>query len=266
MRRYLSLLAVLLCVPAHGWAQTAPAQPPKSAAHAATLVIMTAGTKEQREALNPAVDALCGEFATGKSEYRQVVRLQPETDLSALQQELTPHDDRAQKGAILRQLDGGLKAQAFQDCRDGSVPDRLIGPIEVILFRVSFGRFERVNVSVSRYAVEEIVSQLGQSLNTHIDLFRDVDALGRCARQHFWHRGVMTETECRARIGFEASSAPPEPRNDASWTTDLTKKWWFWGALGVVVAGAVTGVAVAANSGGSTDVYPSCPAGYACLR
>lgn len=270
------IAAVLIAAPLYAQAQstraeTSSANPAKQAT-TSTLVIMATGSQERRESLNPAIDALCKEFAADPGVYPDVVRLQTETDLSAALLELTPKDDREQKGAMLRQLKGALQAGAFQNCLDGSVPDRLIEPLEVVLFGISYGKHEHVNVSVSRYRVrDDKVLRLDAPYNAHVDLFRDVDVLGRCVGQQFWHHGGMSANECIQRIGFHSSVQPSvisstTPIDSASESGGLVAKWWFWGAIGAIVGAATAGVVVATNDSSKRNVYPSCPQDFTCMR
>ena len=51
----------------------------------------------------------------------------------------------------------------------------------------------------------------------------------------------------------EALAAPVVPSSSADEGTSLTERWWFWTALGVIVAGVTVGVVVASTSNSNTN-------------
>ncbi len=55
-----------------------------------------------------------------------------------------------------------------------------------------------------------------------------------------------------------AAAPPPQtgPVDQGEGDQSVTKKWWFWTAVGVVAAGAIVGIALAASSGGSKAAAP----------
>ena len=269
----LSAFLILICCSVHGLASAQPTVTEETTASATrpTLVLMVVGSQEQRAALNPALDSLCQSLATelpkASGQYQDVVRLQPSTDLSLLEPELTPKDARESRGAVLRTLQGQLSARAFQRC-DGTSPDTLPEPLEFVLLDVTYRENERVNVSITRYRLADALTKLEVTSNVHLNLFRDLHHLGECIGLHYW--GCAAASIC-AGLGIEPPICPRTPRGTVTITNTFFEvkpelcdpreekscppppwhQWWFWATAGAVVVGSVVAT-IMATSGNTT--------------
>jgi hypothetical protein len=190
-----ALLGVLLPA-APGWAGP-PSSPPDGSARSPTLVIIATGSTGERKELQPALDALCGSFESDTRGFNDVILLSSDTDLTPILRELTPGDARAKKGALVRQLQGGIQASAFQSCRRHRAPVRLLEPLEVVLFGISYGQGDEANVSVSRYEINDQIHRIAQPINAHVRIFHDLEALGHCVSHRFWNNGWIDGVRCQ---------------------------------------------------------------------
>lgn len=243
-----------------------------------TLVIMAAGSTQERKQLQPALDALCATFDRDVAPYRDVVCLNSDTDLTAILGELTVGAARTDKGALVRQIQGGMKAHAFQSCRDRHAPVALTEPLEVVLFGISYGAQEEANVSVSRYEVNAQVAPLDRPFNAHVKIFRDLEILGECVGHRFWDNGKVDDDIC-AKLRFASADDAVSPNKDPPLIKTAIppvpiqplrpppsrwwSRWWMWTGIGAIALGGT--IAIVAASRGRADVlYPPCPEPYKC--
>ena len=78
-------------------------------------------------------------------------------------------------------------------------------------------------------------------------------------------RATAEEKAAAERAAAAAPVAAPAPSKNELRFEDLPKKWWFWTAAGVVAAGVITGIVVAATAKHGPDFPETGPGAAAAL-
>jgi hypothetical protein len=207
-----ALLSILICVRL----ACAQGSPVAQSTSKPTLIMLAAGEPEHRNALTPALDALCETMGKDPGRFGEVVRVQFETDLSSLLERLSSKD--TQKTDVVLDIQGSFTTQAFLSCRDGRGAAALPSPIEVLLFEVPEKVGLQKVVRASHLEVGTQVRTLGV-YNALVNTAVDPISVGPCAAYYFWDRKAFTERNC---FDFGKALKPEDEKPRAAAPVDVT--------------------------------------------